>query len=299
MTQEITCPECESDKVKRRGFRKTENRGKIQRYECRDCGKAFVMDDGFFRMRNTPHKITASIDLFYRGVSTRKVQEHLAIFYPHNASNVSVYNWILRYSRMIRRITDKFQITAGQEVQVDEVQYHRRKTHKGSSGKEENWFIDSIDPKTKFMISSGYFKGRGQGEIKQVLNNIKFKTGNQIKKITTDGLLSYPNAIKRVWGYSLKKGCYNVAHNKSLVSDGHGFNYPIERLHNTIRERTKTMRGFHGCIYSAHSIMKGFEIYYNYVRKHQQLGKTPQEEAIPTLKLGLNKWLDLIKLSKI
>ena len=58
------------------------------------------------------------------------------------------------------------------------------------------------------------------------------------------------------------------------------------------------MRGFHGSIESAKAIMKGMEIYYNYIRKHQAIdNKTPQEIAIPNLNLGENKWLGLIRLS--
>ena len=49
---------------------------------------------------------------------------------------------------------------------------------------------------------------------------------------------------------------------------------------------------------SAKAIMKGYEIYYNFCRKHQALNKFPYELALPELKLGTNKWLDLIKLSK-
>ena len=45
-----------------------------------------------------------------------------------------------------------------------------------------------------------------------------------------------------------------IVHNVVIASE-RGFNHPIERLHNTIRERTKTMRGFHGCIESAHAII--------------------------------------------
>ncbi len=59
------------------------------------------------------------------------------------------------------------------------------------------------------------------------------------------------------------------------------------------------MRRFHGSLDSAYAIMKGLEINYNFVRKHLALNsKTPSEAAIPELKLGVNKWLDLIKLSK-
>jgi len=60
------------------------------------------------------------------------------------------------------------------------------------------------------------------------------------------------------------------------------------------------MRGFHGRIESAYAIMKGLEINYNFNRKHMSLGKrTPAEVAIPQLELGVNKWLKLIKMSKI
>ena len=52
------------------------------------------------------------------------------------------------------------------------------------------------------------------------------------------------------------------------------------------------MRGFHGCIESAYAIMKGLEIYYNLIRKHQGIGCCPYELAIPQLELGKNKWLD-------
>ena len=58
------------------------------------------------------------------------------------------------------------------------------------------------------------------------------------------------------------------------------------------------MRGFHGSLDSATAIMNGFEVYYNFIRKHQALGKTPSELALPELKLGNNRWLDLIKTSK-
>ena len=109
---------------------------------------------------------------------------------------------------------------------------------------------------------------------------------------------SYPRALRHSFGInnSYKFGQRPI-HNQ-VKADERGFNHKIERLHNTIRDRTKIMRGFHGSLESAKSIMKGMEIYYNYVRKHQGIdNKTPQEEAISMLDLGVNKWLGLIKLS--
>ena len=64
----INCENCKTQNVRKDGLRKTENRGKIQRYACKECGYRFTLDDGFYRMRNNPIKITQSIDFFYRGV---------------------------------------------------------------------------------------------------------------------------------------------------------------------------------------------------------------------------------------
>ena len=66
-----------------------------------------------------------------------------------------------------------------------------------------------------------------------------------------------------------------------------------------LRSKTKTFRGVHNSIEARNSIMKGYEVYYNFIRSHQAIGKCPYELAVPELKLGVNKWLDLIKLSSI
>ena len=304
MVQKIQCPTCKGNETIKWCKRKTENRGLIQRYKCKSCSSYFTLDDGFFRMRNTPQKISQSIDLFYRGVSTRKVQEHLAIFHPHNASNVSIYKWVVRYSKMISRFTNKLKVNVGSETQIDEIEFHRRKHHKkGMTGTEKNFFIDSICPETKFLISSEYSKTRGSQNIKSVVKRIKDRTDNQIQMATTDGWNAYENVIKKVWGYNNTLKRYNIFHNKVIVSENdETFNYPIERLHNSVRARTKVMRGFHGSINSANAIMKGWEVYYNFITKHQQINCCPYELAIPelaeTLKETKNRWLGLIELSK-
>lgn len=300
--KKVKCPKCSGEHIKRRGLRKTHNRGKIQRYFCKDCNYSFVEDEGFFRMRNSPQKITLCMDLFYKGVSTRKVQEHLQMFYPHNSSWVSIYSWIVKYSKMIGNFTDKLKVNVGSELQIDEVEYHRRKSHKAHKGVEKNWFIDSVDPETRFLIASNYVQNRDLKQVKQVLNLAKEKTQGQIKLITSDGWLAYPRAIQKVFTIQQKSNTrkFGVIHNKVNASKGEGFNHPIERLHNNLRQRTKTFRGFHGSVASARAILKGFEISYNFIIKHQAINCCPYELAIPELKeqLGLNKWLGLIQISK-
>lgn len=294
----LICPKCKSESVIKRGFRKTQNRGKIQRYSCRCCSHRFVEDEGFFRMRNNPKKISLSIDLFYRGLSTREVQNHLQAFYPHNSSNVSIYKWVTKYAKKISKFTDRLKVKTGSYIEIDEMEYHRRKSHTQKLGVDKNWFIDSIDVKTRFMICSTYAKQRNIKELKSVVKKIKDKS-DKIKTITTDGLNAYPKVIKKVYGYSNKTHKVNVRHNRVIASKGGGFNIWVERMHGTIRQRTKTFRGLHGSVSSANALMRGIEIYYNFIRKHESLkGKTPSEVAIPELKFETpNRWLELIQMS--
>jgi len=248
--KKLLCPNCNSENIIKRGFRKTENRGKIQRYSCKDCSHRFVLDDGFFRMRNHPKKITCAIDLFFRGVSTRKVQEHFQAFYPDNSSHKSIYKWIVKYSNIISKFTDSLKLNVGREIQIDEMEYSRRKYH-NRKGIDKNWFIDIVDCKTRFMVASAYVKAREQKELKNVLKKAKDKTDMQVKVVTSDGLLAYPKAIHKTFTLKNKSNTkkFGVEHNQVNASQGEGFNIMIERLHNNIRQRTKTFRGFHGsCI---------------------------------------------------
>lgn len=297
MVQKIKCSWCKSENVIKWCRRKTQNRGLIQRYKCKDCRFSFVQDDGFKRMRNNPQKITCAVDLFYRGVSTRKVQEHFKAFYPHNSSHKSIYKWIVKYSKMISQFTDNLKLKVGSEIQTDEMQYSRRKYH-FKRGVDTNWFIDAIDTETRYMVASEYVKHREQNNLKRVLRKARKKTENQIKIITTDGLPAYERAVKSQFGYHRFQR-KEIVHNVLNISAGDGFNIMIERLHNNIRQRTKTFRGFHGSVESANAIMKGWEIYYNFITKHQAINKCPYELATDLKLNSENKWLELIQKSKI
>jgi len=295
MTNKIICPECKSKEVIKWGKRKTENRGKVQRFKCKSCSETFV-NDAFIGMRNNEKKITLCVDLFYRGLSTREIQEHLQAFYPKNSSWVTIYKWVKKYSLKIANYTDKIKLKTGSYIEVDEMEYHRRKSHKKKLGVDKNWFIDGIDVKTRYMVNSAYVKNRSKTNLKKVLSGIKDKSAN-IKIVTTDGLTPYPNVVKSVYGYyNLKKGL--ITHRVVTASKGEGFNIWIERLHNSIRQRTQNFRGFHGSVESAYALMKGLEIYYNFIRKHEALkNKTPSELATDLEFKSPNRWLELIELA--
>jgi hypothetical protein len=69
-------------------------------------------------------------------------------------------------------------------------------------------------------------------------------------------------------------------------------NNKMERLNGEIRDREKTMRGLKKM---DTPILKGYEIFHNYIRSHEGLdGKTPNEACGIEVN-GENKWITLIQ----
>jgi len=298
-TQDIKCPKCNSKEIIKKGFIKTENRDNIQRYGCKCCNNKFVLDNPFYRMRNKDLIITQCMDLYYSGMSFRKIAQHLQRFFPKNVHHSTIYRWIMKYVPIMENFTDKQKVKASWQLQFDEVEYKRRLDNKNAGIKHE-FFIDGIDIESRYLVSSHYATDRKTHTLNQVLGKAKQKVGDQVKVISTDGLNAYPRVVKKTFGLRLTRGGKTASTSKVIhqvvKSNSGGFNYKIERFHNTLRERTKIMRGFHGCITSAQTLMKGFEIYYNWIREHQSLkGLKPCEVACPNVEIeNKNGWLELI-----
>jgi transposase-like protein len=301
-TTQLICPKCKSKEITKRGLIKTENRKGIQRYGCKTCHNRFVLDNAFYRMRNHELMVTQTMDMYYSGMSFRKIADHLQRFFPKEVHYSTIYRWIMKYVPIMENFTEQQEVKAGWQLQGDEVEYKRRASGlKGHTGVKEEYFIDVIDIDSRYLVSTDYQGERTNKVLNKVYYNAKRKVGNQVKVISTDGLVAYPRTIKKTFGFRTHHGGKIASTSKVIhqviKSDSGRFNYKVERFHNTLRERTKVMRGFHGCITSAQTLLKRFEIYYNWVRNHQGIEcLTPSELACPQVVIqDKNKWLELIQ----
>lgn len=68
----MNCKNCGSTKIVKNG--KQNNK---QLYKCKDCGKQFYDNDNFDSMRTQKHIIAFAMDLFYDGMSVRKIQKQI------------------------------------------------------------------------------------------------------------------------------------------------------------------------------------------------------------------------------
>jgi transposase-like protein len=108
--------------------------------------------------------------------------------------------------------------------------------------------------------------------------------------VVTDGLKSYSQAITKEF-FTLKGP--RTEHVRVPNIRNRSNNNMIERLHGTIRQRNKVMRGLDD-VETAQTMMDGLRIYYNFIRPHTALnGKTPAQKA--NIESDEAKWLSLIK----
>ena len=62
------------------GYRKNKN-AKTPRFKCKDCDSTFVVGEGFAKMRFDPKIIALALDLYFKGISLRKILDHIKQFY--------------------------------------------------------------------------------------------------------------------------------------------------------------------------------------------------------------------------
>jgi transposase-like protein len=107
--------------------------------------------------------------------------------------------------------------------------------------------------------------------------------------VFVDGSNQYDAAFSRVFYSRYKVAKVELV--KRVGIRARETNNMVERLHETLKERTRPMRGFKNQD-SAHAILKGYAVNYNFARPHLALkGKTPAEQA----GIEMKGWKELIE----
>ena len=264
---EVRCRYCGWFYNKPAGYRKTKI-GRKKLYKCMNCNRKFTPDSAFIGMRNKSEIITQCLDLYISGLSLRAVSQHMKRR-GIELSHTCIYKWIRKYSKMLKRHTDNFKVD-GQDTHLnaDEMMVQL-------NGKWV-WLWNIISKENRFVLASRFSRTREMGDAKALFKETKSKIYGLPMKITTDGMQAYPRAINSAF-YS---NTYpRVEHYIAPGITHKHQNNLVERHHNTIRQRTKTMRGFAN-MESASDIMDLWTVHFNYMRPNAALnGKTPSESA--------------------
>jgi transposase-like protein len=274
------CPHCKKNSAIKRGVKKNKS-GWIPRYSCTECGKWFVDRKGFENFRHSPEVITAALDLRAKGLSLSDVVDHLDQHHRVKVSRKTILDWQKKFGGKMKSFTQTLKPFLGGVFHADEMFFKARK----------NWhfYWDCIDYDTKFLVADHVSNVREDKEAKTFLNKIKKGSPQMPRLIHTDCSYDYPPAFRAVFPRRKIHKSFPAWKKKFK-------NNPIERLHNTLKQRYKTFRGFDNPR-SAESFFDFYRVYYNFVRKHTTLDfKTPAQAAMIELRLGRNRLRSLIEL---
>ena len=280
------CGFCKSDKVVKKGFRQTENRGKIQRYICRDCKKSFCIDEGFYRMRNSEDKITQAIDLYFSNLSSGKVRNHFRRHLPKNCSHVTILDWCRRYVLKVTKFTSTLKPNLSGKFYADETEI--------DCENRNDIFWCNVDWETRYINATLYSPTEQDSEdattfLKRVVRN------GLPKFIRTDAAKFYPKVMHKMF-YSNKLKDLKVRHSVCNTSKKGKYNVRIETVFSKVKDRVHDFRGLKA-LWSAPILLAGIVLQHNFIEKHTTTGKLPCELAGLNLEVGVNRWLGLIRLA--
>lgn len=109
----------DSKRVVCAGFHKNAG-GNKQRYKCNSCGRRFVPNDGFWKMKTSPEVIVEAISCKKRGMPYRQVSKHFQEYDHAKRSHVSVYKWTKKYGRILRDFSLKQTPNLSGKINLDE-----------------------------------------------------------------------------------------------------------------------------------------------------------------------------------
>lgn len=274
-----TCIYCSSTHIIKDGVRKNKA-GNLQVFNCKDCHKDFTFNIGFERMKHNPQAITSAMQLYFSGESLRNTMESLQLL-GVEVSHQTVYNWIKKYITLMKEYSDKIIPNVGDTWRADEVYVKIKGNLK--------YVFSMMDDETRFWIAQEVADTKDRHDARNLLAMSKKATGKKPAIFITDGLPAYHRAYKKEFFTMNYPRTQHIHH---ISFRGKHQNNKMERLNGELRDREKVMRGLK---VDDTAILKGCQLFHNYIRPHEALdGKTPSEACGITIE-GKNKWITLIQ----
>jgi putative transposase len=272
------CYFCHSRNLKKFGIRRNKS-GNIQRFACLVCHRTFSINVGFERMRHNPKAITTALQLYFSGESLRNTQKALRLL-GVEVSHKTVLKWIRKYVGLMERYVSQITPDVGETWRADEVYVKFRGDMK--------YLFAMMDDDTRFWISQQVADTKFTADVRPLFAQAKVATGKVPLTLITDGGQHFVPAFRKEFRTPNR---YST-HVRDIRIDGTTHNNKMERMNGEVRDREKMMRGLKR---TDTPILKGLQIYHNFVRPHEGLGgQTPADRAGIEVQ-GADKWLTLIQ----
>jgi len=253
----MKCKSCQSENTIKYG-----KLGDTQLYYCKDCYSKFKDDDTLFHMKTPANQVSSALNMYYEGMSIKAIRRNLKQEYGNMPSTATIYEWIQKYTQYATdSIKDHKPKKVGDVWIADETVIE--------IDGNNVWLWDIIDKDTRFLLATRISRSRTTQDAQMLYDRAVKMAGKEPDKVITDKLASYLDVRYGKETEHIQSRPFAVEDNTQL----------IERFHETLKQRTKVMRGLKN-IETAHDFISGWLVHYNYIRPHTALDdKTPAEIA--------------------
>jgi transposase-like protein len=226
-------------------------------------------------MKHNPKAVTIAMQLYFSGEPLRNTMKSLRLI-GVEVSYRTILNWIKKYTRLMENYLEKITPNVSDTWRADEIYVKVRGNMK--------YLFAMMDDETRFWIAQEVAETKMKSDARALFMRAKRLMGKKPKTLITDGLPSYAKACEYAFD--------GTEHIREIRLSGKVHNNKMERLNGEIRDREKTMRGLKK---RRTTILRGYQIYHNYIRPHEALnGETPSEACGIKIE-GKNKWVTLIQ----
>ena len=186
------CKHCKSGRIYKDGIRHNQLRD-LQLCRCKDCHKKFSYSIGFEKKQAEYKHITSALQLYFSGESLQGVQKYLKM-QDVKVSYVIVYNWIVKYFKMIDQYVGKFTPEVGNKWRADEVFLKVK-------GKRK-YLYALMDYDTRFWISQQVADTKYTEDVIHMFKKAKEVSREYTEKFVTDGS---KNFVSHIWVLIIKR----------------------------------------------------------------------------------------------
>lgn len=278
----IKCKYCGSNQTVKYGYYHN-----IQRRFCKNCQRKFADNDSPPNMRTPSVQIASALGMFYEGMSLNVIRTHLLQTFGSVISNSTIYEWILKFSKMAVAAEQLY--SKRQPKKVSGLLGHgpfwiTNETIIQIEG-EKTFIWDVMDTWSRFLLTSYITHTRTAKDIKDAFNSAMERNSETPGLIITNKLRTYTEGIELAFGADAMQ--VQVAGNIHPKA-----NY-IDIFFSPLRKRNKTLTGIKK-MESANLIISSWLVYYNFFRPNIGLGN-----AIPAHKAEIEfpyrTWLDIVE----
>ncbi len=200
--------------------------------------------------------------------------------------HILAYKWIQKYVHIMQRYLEQMKPQVSDTWRADELYLKVKGNMK--------YLFALMDDETRYWIAQEVADSKDRHDARNLFRRGRELMGKKPSVLITDGLHSYMDAYKKEYWTKLKET--RTQHIRHITLEGDKNNNKMERLNGEIRDREKVIRGLKK---KDTPILTGYQIFHNYIRRHEGLnGRTPAEACGIKVE-GKNKWLTLIQQASV